>query len=167
MKTTTMKKTVILSFLWLSIAASVQATPTTYEWVSGDGNPIHFTGVIVLDSNSSANGAVADVISVTINGFTSVGTFLFPLSPFTWTPQAITQMQLSGAYDAQFDQYFAIATSATTGQFGFGTLIQNYDTDGAWLAVGSSSVPDGASTVGLLLIAGATLVVARKQFHAA
>jgi len=48
-----MKTTVILSSLFFSIGASVQAQDTTYDWIGGASG---FSGTIVLDSPSSPLG---------------------------------------------------------------------------------------------------------------
>lgn len=155
------EKAVLLVSTIISVAASVQAQDTTYQWVSSDGNPDDITATLTLDTPSSAGGSTSDLVGFTFDGSPIGLGFENPnlSGPFTWNSSQITSMNLSftGVEFPFFDD-IAYQTNAISDTYYFllspVPLGVDSDTSGSWEAVpapdaGSSMVMLGAAVAGL------------------
>jgi hypothetical protein len=162
--------------LGLGAAASVHATDEAYKWSLGAPG---YSGTIILDSDSSSGGSLADIVSISVStpggsetltqaniGSVYINNFD---TPFTWNPSQITSMWI--AWYTTANPVIADGVAGVGEQYAgenanfefydpAGAIYQDYasplntDTTGTWLASGPvSSVPDAGSTSLLLGVA--------------
>jgi hypothetical protein len=152
--------------------AAIARADQEYDWTGGSAG---YSGSIVLDSNSNVAGTISDVVSAEVT--TPQGTFdlvpsqVFYVQPvFDWNPSEITDMWIDwspngigwaglganyGGSGVNFDGSGYITDEESTWSVDFA---------GSWTAVGGNAVPDGASTLGLLFGAIASITTLRRRF---
>ena len=141
--------------LVLTTALSVRSQDTTYIW---NGGASGYSGTIVLDSPFSADGSVADIVSIRFStpDFQSL-TVQNPAlvdRPLTWNPTQITGMILYANTSNPFDLLYITENAGLEGNILSARSILydtlDSDTSGSWVAASPPAVPDGGSTVWLL-----------------
>ena len=157
----------------LGVAASVQAGDEAYTW--SDGAP-GYSGTIVLDSDSSAGGSLADIVSISVSTpggsetltQANIGSVYINnnSTPFTWDASQITSMWIAwyttpvpviaDGVAGVGEQYEGANANFEFYDNPAGTNLDyasplNTDKTGTWLAAGP--VPDGGSTSLLLGVA--------------
>jgi hypothetical protein len=140
----------LLILTFFAIVSTSRAVNYEYRWTGGSAG---FTGSIILDSNSSDGGTLANIVSAEVTLINTCDLHpmaaVFLETSFTWTPTEITKMNI---------HWFTWGSSVTTGASvytnGFNVLgsgFSGYDVRGSWLAV-PSSVPEMGSTALLLAL---------------
>lgn len=157
----------------------------SYEYIFTGAEP-GYSGELYLDSNSSSNGSLSDIVSLTVTD--PRGTFTYnPNLPnlsqfsyfqtqsynalessFTWNPSEITEMNIlfdyyfiagytAGSY-AEIGQNAPVEGGTFTGISTLNDYVQ-YESDlgGDWVSAHPPPVPDRASTLALLGAALAAL----------
>ena len=165
-------KRISLLVALLAIQATVQAQDTTYDWTGTGG----FTGIITLDSPSSTDGRLSDIVSAYVmdpDGYGPFATYSVPLT-YSWGmfsstayPLDVTDATLSGLFTWDASQittmsivwnpvgddfvYFdaGAAVDDSVGYVNTDVPLTEWDNSGNWLAQ-ADSVPDAASTALLL-----------------
>jgi hypothetical protein len=179
-----------MAALVLGITFSTNAQDTKYVWNSYDGGGyiaggpgsgrVSITGTIVLDSPSSSDGSVSDIVSLSFSSFSFGSYSLNPTgasgfedglyytisvgTPFTWTPTRITDMDIvvdavlpngNLLYGLIMDAYPLGGGYVNLYDMGSGDTT---DTLGSWRG---SPVPEVFSTTALLFFSLVILSVGR------
>ncbi len=162
-----MKSPKICWFLAIVLACcfavdKVQAQfPFEYDWTT---NTPGFSGKIFLDSSSNANGSLANMDLAQSFITTPDGTFHFQpfaptlLGPLVWNSSFITSMNISGyqVFNDMFSGLIQVRNNDINDQiilFDIEPFREAGDT-GSWLAAfRTSAVPEGSSSISLLILA--------------
>jgi hypothetical protein len=174
-----MKNSILLAlFVTLGVAASLQAQDETYAWTEGAPG---YSGTIVLDTNASSAGTLADIVSINITtpggsatltqaniGDVYINNFD---GPFTWNPSQITGMWIdwntSGGQAGVGENYQPSIPGYNFVFYPGSSVIDlagplETDQTGAWRV---SPVPE-PSVLGLLALGTAAVLVRRRKLIA-
>ena len=156
--------------LGLALALNTaKANSYVYTFVPTDSGNDIYGGTITLDTAANNNGAVSDVLELKVWGpfpfgssFTyDSGTEQMSLNstPFTWTPTAITSMNIGVTASGSSNGQYALFDVYDSGLYSAG---MDAGIDGSWVAA-ASTVPDATDTFLLLGVALAPLAMFRHR----
>ena len=151
----------LCTLLFVALAVKGRANQE-YDWTGGAPG---YAGSIVLDSNSNADGTMADIVSVVISDPTHTfdvvpGSFLDSFDGtqgFSWNPSQITGMSI--LFDSGLISVGENVDNTGVNDIEVVERPSSLDTDstGSWLAVpgSTSAIPDSTSTA---LLVGAAFI---------